>query len=223
MCWNKNVSIATFILAIIGVYYLYQRNGPNDRWVALFAGTVAMIQLAEYFMWTDQTCSNINKYASIFALLVLVLEPLTNMMGGIYFSNTPYKNILKYMLFAYIIFIAYTYFTEVYDKQINWCGTSLCNDIGTSGLSPTETNSIINTKACNLQWFFLNTMSPRTAIIWTLFLMLPFLTMTPMYQGIIILALGIITKTMASSSKGAATGSLWCWYAIGLILVKILM
>lgn len=59
MCWNKEVSLDTFVFAMIGVIYLYHRNYPNDIWVAIFVGVVAMIQLAEYFMWSDLDCGNI--------------------------------------------------------------------------------------------------------------------------------------------------------------------
>ena len=217
MCWNKKVSMATFVLAIIGVIYLYNRNNPNDRWVALFAATIAMIQLAEYFMWSDLACGSINKYASMFALLVLAMEPLMGMVGGIYFSNTKYKNILKYMLFAYLIFIGYSYFTLYYQKKIPWCGTSLC------GEKSNQVSGFVNDKYCNLRWLFNEHIDSKTGIIWMLFLTIPFLTMTPMYQGIVIFALGFITRAMSSTSTYAAQGSLWCWLGISVIYFKIIM
>jgi hypothetical protein len=217
MCWNKEVSLATFVLAIVGVIYLYRRNGPNDRWVAVFAAVIAMIQLAEFFMWSDLACGNMNKYASMFALLVLALEPFMNMIGGIYFSNTSYKHILKYMLVAYIIFIAFIYFTQVHGKNIDWCGTSTCDP------NAMQSNGFLNNKSCNLQWFFTKQFNSKMGIIWVLFLMLPFLTMTPMIQGIILLTLGFISYAMASVATNAAMGSLWCWLAIAIIYVKILM
>lgn len=48
-----------------------------------FLFVVKMIQLAETFMWIDYKCGNLNKFASIFALIILAIEPLTNMFGGI--------------------------------------------------------------------------------------------------------------------------------------------
>lgn len=215
MCWNKEVSIATFVLAIIGVIYLYKRNGPNDRWVAIFAATVAMIQLAEFFMWSDTSCGTINKYASMFALLILAMEPLMNMIGGIYFSTTPYKSILKYMLLAYILFIIFYFLTQIYRKETVWCGTSAC--------PPNPINSFAIDKGCNLEWYFLKNKNNKLGIIWILFLMLPFLTMTPHYQGIILFILGFVTFYMAHIINNVAIGSLWCWLAIIVIYVKILM
>jgi hypothetical protein len=215
MCWNKEISLVTFVLAIIGVIYLYKRNKQNDRWIAIFAAVVAMMQLAEYFMWSDLQCGSINKYASMFALLVLAFEPLMNMVGGICFSNTPYKNLLKYMLVAYLIFIAYVYFTNINNKQINWCGTSICSS-GTSTI-----NSFVENKLCNLQWYFTENMDKKIAIIWICFLMIPFLTMTPKYQGIMFFLLGFISFGIARIANNAAPSSLWCWLAIIVIYSKI--
>ena len=217
MCWNKQVSLVTFIFAIIGIIYLWKRNAPNDRWIAVFAGTIALIQLAEFFMWSDLTCGKINKYASIFALLVLAAEPLMNMVGGIYFSNTPNKRILKYMLIAYLIFITFTYITQLHNKPRFLCGASMC------GSSPNKPNAFLNDKSCNLKWFFMEGISAKLGIIWILFLLLPFLMMTPRFQGLIIFALGFFTLGLASVVNNAAIGSVWCWFSIGLILYKILV
>lgn len=217
MCWNKQVSLVTFILAIFGSIYLYHRNGPNDRWVAIFAATVALIQLAEFFMWGDLACGSINKYASIFALLVLALEPLMNMIGGIYFSESPYKPILKYMLLAYIIFVIFYFFTQIYQKQTDWCGTSVCLP------DSNPLSGFVMKSGCNLEWYFLKNKSNKLGIIWILFLMVPFLTMTPHYQGIILFTLGFVTFFLSRIINNDAAGSLWCWLSIMIIYAKILI
>lgn len=215
MCWSKKVSLTTFIIALVGVIYLYKRNKPNDRWVALFAGTVAIIQLAEYFMWDDLKCGNKNKYASMFALLILALEPLMAMVGGIYLSHTPYKNALRGMLIVYIVFIAFVYFMNYHQQKIDWCGTTSC-DSQTIG-------KFFGKKTCALQWKFTRTISPKMAIIWVLFLAIPFLTMKPLYQGIVLILVGGATMYMARTANNAARSSLWCWFSIIIIFVKIIM
>ncbi|AGC01731.1 hypothetical protein H012_gp734 [Acanthamoeba polyphaga moumouvirus] len=216
MCWSKEISFVTFVLAMVGVIYLYRRNKPNDRWIALFAGTIAMIQLAEYFMWSDQTCGKINKYASMFALLVLAMEPLMNMIGGLLFSDTSNKQMLKYLLIGYIIFICFVLFNRS-QKSMNWCGTSLCGDIGN------RTNGFTINKKCNLKWLFLDGFDAKTGLIWSLFLLIPFLAMKPTYLGIVFAALGIGTFYIANITNNAAQGSLWCWFAIIIIFSKIFM
>ena len=163
MCWNKEVSLLTFVLAIIGVAYLYRRNAENDRWIALFGGTVAMIQLTEYFMWSDQACGKINQLASMFALLILALEPFSNMIGGIYLSNSTNKSLLRIMLTSYIVFIFFVYVSTINNHEIEWCGINNCS------VNPSANK-------CNLQWNFLNTIDPKIGIVWILYLMLPLLT-----------------------------------------------
>lgn len=213
MCWNKQVSLVTFVIAIFGVVYLWQRNQPNDRWIAVFAATIALIQLAEFFMWSDLHCGSLNKYAAIFALVILAAEPFMNMIGGIYFSNSLYKQVLRWMLVAYVVFIAIVYLTQIYQTNISWCGTSLCG-------SP---NGFLSNKSCNLRWLFMENISKKAAIIWTLFLLVPFLTMTPKSQGIILFILGFGSLVLASAINNAAIGSLWCWFGISIILYKILV
>jgi hypothetical protein len=125
------------------------------------------------------------------------------------------------MLVAYVIFIAFTYVTKVHGKDINWCGTSNCSAMAESMGSTTQNNIFPNGKACNLRWFFTENMDNTTTIIWILFLMVPFLTMTPRIEGILIVAFGIITYTVAAKTNNNVAGSLWCWLAIGVIFLKI--
>ena len=151
-----------------------------------------------------------------FALIVLAIEPLMNMIGGIYFSNTSNISILKYMLIAYLIFIIFTYFLQIYGKQTIFCGTSSCTPGNNSLLDGFTKN-----KSCNLMWFFMKEINPKIIMIWILFLLMPALTMVPKYQGLILFVFGFATLGMASIVNNAAIGSLWCWFAIGLILYKI--
>lgn len=218
MCWSSNASIISFVIAVIGIIYLYKRNKPNDRWIALFGGVVALIQLAEYFMWNDPNCGWINNLASMFALLVVASEPFMNMIGGIYFSNSPNKKILRCMLLAYIIFIVYIFFTSYHGKKIMWCGVNNCSAI--SQENPDEGTDELNN--CNLRWMFLQP-TGRIGILWVLFLMLPFLTMTPRIQGYILFGIAIFSYVLSKLFSSAVTASIWCWYALGIIYVKILM
>jgi hypothetical protein len=203
MCWNKEVSLFTFITAALGIIYLYKRNGPSDRQIALFGSVIAMIQLLEYFMWSDPDCGWVNNFASMFALLILALEPLSIMIGGIYLSDTPDKLVLKTMLLSYMIFISYIFFTNIHNKNIDFCGVSECSDF------------------CHLKWNFLYAIPEKSRIIWTVFLMLPFLTITPRYQGIILFVSGIISYFMTSLNNTGA--SMWCWYANAMIYLQIIL
>lgn len=45
------------------------------------------MQLAEYFMWQDQSCGDTNKYATIYAYIVLLMQPLSVLWAGYYFRT----------------------------------------------------------------------------------------------------------------------------------------
>jgi hypothetical protein len=60
MCVSKEVSLGAFILCTIMCLYLFKRNKPNDRWVALFFIYIGCMQYLEYLMWSDQECSGKN-------------------------------------------------------------------------------------------------------------------------------------------------------------------
>ncbi len=212
MCWNKQVSFITFIAAICGVYYLWKRNGQNDRWMAVFAGTIAMIQLAEYFMWSDPKCGKVNAYASAFALLVLAAEPLMNMVGGLYFERTSNKKILQILLGFYAIFILYLgkiYFDKK-DKQL--CGQSSCE----------KGENILGRNGCNLKWRFMENFGEVLGVIWVFFLLIPFLAMLPMVNGVTLFGLGFLSMGIALMYNKTALGSLWCWFSIGIIVYQIM-
>ncbi len=206
MCWNKEVSLVTFIIALCGVYYLWQRNLKNDRWIAVFAGTISMIQLAEYFMWSNPTCNSINKYASAFALFILAAEPLSNMVGGLWFSESANREMLTVLLASYIIFLMYLFQVYHNSKDKKLCGTSPCNE----------------KSGCNMKWHFMENFDQSLGIIWVGFLLIPFLAMLPMKQGIILFLFGIASMVLASVYNKTALGSLWCWLSVGIIAYKIL-
>ena len=53
MCFNKDISLSTFILAL-GISFLFIiRNRPNDILIGIFNLTIASMQLVEYFIWTN--------------------------------------------------------------------------------------------------------------------------------------------------------------------------
>ena len=76
--------------------------------MAFFFMVVSLMQLAEYFMWKDLKCGNMNRYATKFAFIILVLEPLIALLGCYYFSVlTIDKKLLKKIILIYVVLGAY--------------------------------------------------------------------------------------------------------------------
>lgn len=120
MCFNARSSITTFFLVLCCSLYLYNRNYIYDRPLALMFFIVSLMQLAEFLMWYDLNCGQINNIGSKFAFIVLCLEPLI-ITFVIYHYNISKisKKYLKYIFFTYLIFFGYFIIrTILYRKQL---------------------------------------------------------------------------------------------------------
>ena len=82
MCFNKETSIIAYILTTILSILLFIGGNKYDKNIAIFSLVFIQIQLAEYFMWLDQDCGEINNYATIYAHIILMLQPLSLMIGA---------------------------------------------------------------------------------------------------------------------------------------------
>jgi len=60
MCFTKNISIGTYILGLTGCYNLYVNTEYKVE--AIFFAWVVQIQLIEYFLWNNQSCTGKYRY-----------------------------------------------------------------------------------------------------------------------------------------------------------------
>jgi hypothetical protein len=94
MCYNKEVSLTTYITGILLSFVLYFYGNNLDKHIALFCIVFIQIQLAEYFMWKDQKCGKTNHNATVFAHIVLILQPISLLLGGLIFNTFYIPKIL---------------------------------------------------------------------------------------------------------------------------------
>lgn len=87
MCYSKEISLTTYITGILlsGVLYFYGDN--LDKHIALFCFVFIQMQLTEYFMWKDQKCGKMNHNATISAHILLLLQPISVLLGGLIFNT----------------------------------------------------------------------------------------------------------------------------------------
>ena len=105
MCYNKTSSLTIFFFALACSIFLIVRNYPNDRWLATFFIIVSQMQIAEYLMWLDQKCGIINHIGTILGMLILILQPLSLIVGGYYLGDLNIdKKILRNIMIFYLIF-----------------------------------------------------------------------------------------------------------------------
>ena len=97
MCYDARSSIQSFAFITVTSGLLFYYGDKYDKHIALFLFVVIQMQLAEYFMWMDQECNNMNKYATYYAFFVLFIQPLSVLWGGYYFKT------LNISFYTYVI------------------------------------------------------------------------------------------------------------------------
>lgn len=191
MCWNKEVSLNTFLFSSF-VYLLILYNNKytfykipdfNRFWVCAFLGIVILIQLVEYFIWSNIDNLFYNKLFTICAMIILFFEPITTIMN---ITNNKIKQILLWSyLFIMIPFGLMNYNKNIYstvsqDKHLNWNLINHDDNIG---------------KIIQIAWLF--------------FFLFPLF-----YEGYQFgFLFGIITLfiILYNYSKDNSAGSMWCW------------
>ena len=108
MCWNKEVSLFTFIVICFVSYKLYKRNLENDRLLSFFIISYGSMQFFEFLIWLgiDTNIKFLNIIGSILACLLLYMHPLA-IMTGMYNDKlyTKYKNNFYFYTLFLISFI----------------------------------------------------------------------------------------------------------------------
>ena len=126
MCFSERASLGAFgigitcslLLLIRGVRHRY----PLDLFYGWFLIWISLVQLGEFFIWRDLTCSPGNRRASLFVLAVLCLQPLMIGIGAFYCNAIPPNRLLTTL----IILVVWTGFNiyvfyRIYRDRIPVC------------------------------------------------------------------------------------------------------
>lgn len=214
MCYNKESSLKIFLITLFASIFLFIRNYENDRLLAVIFIIVSLMQLAEYFMWTDQQCGLINNNATKFALIVLLIQPLFFLLSVYLYGNiTISKKIILYLLFVVLLLSSViTYYTITYNKNI------LCS-------KPRYVNGHLN-------WDIDKILKTVPSIITTLFFILYFLSplillfLKSKIEGLIYILLYSITLLFSiylNKGYGGSWKSFWCYTVNYIPLLAILI
>jgi len=84
MCWNKDISLNTFIFGYFALSFIYITNTYtkyktptfDNPLTYLFMFAVISMQLTEYFLWKNIKNKSLNQYYSKISWLVVVSQPL---------------------------------------------------------------------------------------------------------------------------------------------------
>jgi hypothetical protein len=201
MCWNKDVSLNTFIFSSFVLMLIVYNNAftkykihmMNNKWMILFFLSFIVIQLIEYFIWKNINNPVYNKFFSTLAQIVLLLQPIASLML-ITNDKVRIPLIMTYLILS-IPYSAYKFATSNIHSTVNKNG--------------------------NLVWHFFNDSpmndSPLIWMVWLFFFLISFVyqkNWTAFLFGLVTL---IVTYINFSQKNGI--GSMWCWIVNSIMVV----
>ena len=129
MCYNKEISLITYIIGTSLSLYLFLIGDKYDKNISLFFFTFIQIQLVEFFMWTNQNCNIYNKLATIFGNIVLSLQPLSILIGAYIFNTTTInKNIILFLIIINLFILLQTILYYLINNNKFICSNSYNNE-----------------------------------------------------------------------------------------------
>lgn len=96
MCFNKESSIISYVLTNVLSLILFNYGDKYDKTIAIFSIIFIQIQLAEFFMWSDQNCNEMNHFATIYAHIFLLLQPFAILIPALIYKTTYIPNNIIY-------------------------------------------------------------------------------------------------------------------------------
>jgi hypothetical protein len=129
MCYSKSLSLKSFLFGIISSIYLYTNNNSSfneNKTIALFFSFVSLMQLVEYFLWSDLKCTGINQTTSKIGILLNHFQPVVLLLISLFYleSNNSSsfninQNVLILINIIYSIYVIYDYKRFLDEK--NFC------------------------------------------------------------------------------------------------------
>jgi hypothetical protein len=106
MCWNKKVSINTFLFTSFILFIIWiSKHKPyqfNNNYLYIFILSFTFMQLVEYFIWTSIETRNhrLNQISSFFGwTLIRIIQPISALL----LLPDAYSDLRAFLLPAYIV------------------------------------------------------------------------------------------------------------------------
>ena len=103
MCYSAESSINTYFISLFFTLILFLIGSKFDKNVAIFCFVFVQMQLAEYFMWKDQDCGWLNNLGTRFGHFVLMLEPISIIVGALIYQTMEVPNSVLYLSLAILM------------------------------------------------------------------------------------------------------------------------
>lgn len=206
MCYDKESSLSSWVVANVIAIYLFSRNKNYDRWNAGFIAVFTTIQLLEAGIWwsIDQKSPNYsNELLTKFILLVLLLQPVAQSYLG---AKLTRSTTLYYIALACFGVLVWTLFFRM--------GTSSPGQFSSSKgpgghlvWSDSKTNNFLG------GW--------GITLLYLVGLFAP-LFFAKNYKGLPLVIVGLATAFYSTViAQPGEFGSLWCYYGVIYSLVAL--
>ena len=198
MCYNKDISIYTYIIGLIASYFLLRNDKKDLQILGCFFIIIIQMQLVEYFLWTNNTCNSKNITITNIGAFLNLIQPFILYLAILYYNKditNQNKKILNIAIFLYLLSLL------LYSLNLFPIGCSRVTSIS----SP------------YLQWGWMYKKYPNFITI-----MFPISLILLMYFGLdkpynlfvsIFLMLSFIISFIIYK-KQRAFAAIWCWFAV---------
>ena len=102
MCWNKEVSLITFLIGTLLSFNLFKTTNFKAESVIWF--WVVTMQFFEFIIWSDKSCGKLNNFGTKGAMISNILQPVVIFLSAIYFNKYS-KNIKLITLAITLIYL----------------------------------------------------------------------------------------------------------------------
>lgn len=194
MCWNSDISINTFLFAVLALLFIFLTNTYSKYKLKAFENPLvylllleaATMQLIEYFLWKNLKNKTMNELLSKIASFVVIIQAPTVMLM-IQNLNIRYGLLLIYVIF----FIVYFEYKRIY--------------------YPIKFNTSVS-KNGHLSWDWMNYNGHGNKLLLFIFLFLygiSFLSIANI--EITIIGLVSLFVSLFYYFKDNSFSSMWCW------------
>ena len=198
MCYNKDISIYTYIIGLVSSYLLLKNDKKTLKILGCFFIVVIQMQLVEFFLWSNTKCNSKNRTISNIGAFINFIQPIILYLAILYYNKDITKENNKIMNITIIIYILALL---LYSINLFPIGCSIVTELS----SP------------YLQWgwfykkypYFITIMFPLALVILMYFgLDKPY----NLYISLIIMLSFILSYIIYKKQR--SFGSLWCWVAV---------
>ena len=205
MCWNKDISLNTFLFSVFALLFIYITNtytkyktpAFDNTWVYVVTLLVSSMQLLEYFIWKNIKNREMNFYLSGMGMFLIFLQ----IAAFTLLADKPYS---YYLLFGFLVFAI---IVNIYKRLY----------------SPFVLKTTVS-KNGHLSWDWLRFPGNEKIIVLVavFFYLLPLLLMkNPNLSNVFIGVIFFIASYLFLKDDNTY-GSMWCWL-INLLLLKIVI